>query len=144
MADIVLDTLSATAAMPAGGSILIMKPDATTPSLFRFGAVVPAAVSTTTRIPPRIVTVAGPITILAADGLVVVNQTVPATVSVTLEANPLAGAAHRISDGNGTAAQFPITVTPASGLVGGKANFILNEPWGTLGVEYSGTAWAVT
>ena len=144
MADVVLDTLSASAALPAGASLLIMKPDATTPALFRFGAVIPAAVATTSRIVPRIVTVAGPVTILAGDGLVVINQAVLAAVQITLEANPLQGAVHRIADGNDSAAQFPHTITPASGTINRKVNTVNDVPGGVLTVEYTGTEWIIT
>lgn len=144
MADIVLDTISASAALPAGSSLLIMKPDATTPALFRFGAVAPGAVSATGRVVPRIVTAAGPVTILAGDGLVVINQAVPAAVSITMEANPLPGAAHRIADGNGSAAQFPHTIAAASGTIDGKVNAVNDVVRGVLTLEYSGAEWIIT
>lgn len=67
MADVVLDGIAIAAAVPTGAGVLVMQPDATTPTLFRFGAVLPsslgAAVSTTPGAPGTIV----PVIILDTD-----------------------------------------------------------------------------
>lgn len=98
----------------------------------------------TTNPAPRVVTAAGNVTVAAADGLIVVAKTAGQATTVTLEANPVAGAVHRIKDGRGDAATNNITVVPAAGTIDGAASFVLAANRGAVTVEYTGTEWVVT
>lgn len=93
---------------------------------------------------PRIITAAGPVTVLAGDGLVVLNKTVGAATTVTLEASPVAGVAHRIKDGKGDAGTNNITVQPAAGTIDGAATFVMNTNRQAITVEYTGAEWSIT
>lgn len=92
---------------------------------------------------PRIVTAGASVTVAAANGLIVVNKTAGSPTTVTLEASPIAGSAHRVKDGKGDASVNPITIAPASGTIDGAANYVLNVNTASVSLEYNGTEWSL-
>ena len=102
---------------PTGAASTVPGPTGPTGPTGATGATGPAA----SAVPPRVITVSGPVTVGAADGLVVISKTANETTTVTLESNPVSGAARRIKDGKGDAASFPTTIVAASGTIDGAA-----------------------
>jgi hypothetical protein len=92
---------------------------------------------------PRVVTASGAVTVVAGDGLIVINKTTGAATTVNLEASPVAGRVHRIKDGKGDAGTNNITIVPNSGLIDGAANFVIAFAYDSASVEYDGTQWRV-
>ena len=92
----------------------------------------------------RMVTGPGAVTVTGADGLIVVNKSVPGPTAVTLEANPVVGVQHRFKDGRGDAAVNPITISPASGAIDGASSFVLSQNRAAVTLEFNGSEWSVT
>ncbi len=90
----------------------------------------------------RVVTAAGAVTITSADKVVIVNKTVGASTTANLPAGVTA-AQYTIKDGKGDADTNPITLTPAAGNIDGQATAVINIPYGSLTVVYSGTEWSI-
>jgi hypothetical protein len=91
---------------------------------------------------PRIITSGSAVTVLAADGTVIIKKTTGSPTTVTMEASPAAGAVHKIKDGKGDASTNPITIQGASGAtIDGAANFPLDVDWAAVALEWSGTEW---
>lgn len=91
----------------------------------------------------RVVTAAGSVTVLATDGVVVINKTAGAATLVTLEASPIAGTMHIIKDGKGDAVANPITVVPTSGTIDGQSSYVIALARASLAVVYTGTEWSI-
>ena len=89
----------------------------------------------------RTVTAAGPVTVLAADGTVVIKKAAAAATAVTLEASPVTGAVHTIKDGRGDAATNAITISAASGTIDGQASLVIGTNRGSVRLLYSGAEW---
>ena len=94
--------------------------------------------------PPRIITVAGTVTVSAYDDLIVINQATGAAISVALEASPAVGVSHRIKDGKGDAATNFITLVPNAGTIDGAPSYVIKVGWYSATVTYSGTEWSLT
>ena len=86
--------------------------------------------------------VATPITIVAAtDEVVSVEVPGPVAVAVNLPAG-VTGQVFYIKDGLGLAAPAtPVTITPLAGTIDGAATAVINAPYGSLTLVYSGTEW---
>jgi hypothetical protein len=86
--------------------------------------------------------VATPVAVVAATDEVVSIE-VPGSVAVAV--NLPAGATGQvfyIKDGLGLAAPAtPITITPLAGTIDGAATAVINAPYGSLTLVYSGTEW---
>lgn len=86
--------------------------------------------------------VATPVTVVAAtDEVVSVQVPGPVAVAVNLPAG-VTGQVFYIKDGLGLAAPAtPITITPAAGTIDGAATAVINAPYGSLTLVYSGVEW---
>lgn len=94
---------------------------------------------------PDILTVriatATPDTVLVTDEFVSYEVAGPVAVAVTLPAG-VTGQTFNLKDGLGLAAPAtPITITPAAGTIDGSATAVINVPFGSLTLVYSGTEW---
>lgn len=82
-----------------------------------------------------------PVTVLGTDEVVSVEVPGPVAVAVNLPAG-VTGQVFYIKDGLGLAAPAtPITITPAAGTIDGAAAAIINAPYASLTLVYSGTEW---
>ena len=89
------------------------------------------------------VATATPVTVVNADDVISVEVTPAAAVAVNLPAG-VAGQVFNIKDGLGLAAvATPITITPAAGTIDGAATAVINVPYGSLQIVYSGTEWKI-
>lgn len=91
----------------------------------------------------RTVIAAGGITVLATDGVILINKTAGAATAVTLEASPVTSALHVIKDGKGDAATNNITITPASGTIDGSASYVINVARSSITLVYTGAEWSI-
>ena len=90
------------------------------------------------------IAVATPIAVVAAtDEVISVEVPGPVAVAVNLPAG-VTGQTFYIKDGLGLAAPAtPITITPAAGTVDGAATAVINVPYGSLTLVYSGVEWKI-
>jgi hypothetical protein len=89
------------------------------------------------------VATATPVTVVDADDVISVEVTPAVAVAVNLPAG-VTGQVFNIKDGLGLAAvATPITITPAAGTIDGAANAVINVPYGSLQIVYSGTEWKI-
>lgn len=89
------------------------------------------------------VAVATPVTVVNTDDVVSVEVPGPVAVAVDLPAG-VTGRVFNIKDGLGLAAPAtPITITPTAGTIDGAATAVINAPYGSLTLVYSGTEWKV-
>ena len=91
----------------------------------------------------RIVTVAGPVTVLSTDQVVVVNKTAGEATQVNLFAFPATGVRIVIKDGRGDAATNTITIVPATGTVDGFMAYTMNVNRQSVTLFYSGAEWEI-
>lgn len=84
-----------------------------------------------------------PDTVTNADDVVSIEVTPQAPVAVTLPAG-VTGRVFNIKDGLGLANNpNPITITPTAGTIDGAATAVINAPYGSLTLVYSGVEWKV-
>jgi hypothetical protein len=89
------------------------------------------------------VATATPVTVVNADDVVSVEVTPAVAVTVNLPAG-VTGQIFNIKDGLGLAAvATPITITPAAGTIDGAATALINVPYGSVQLVYSGTEWKI-
>lgn len=90
------------------------------------------------------VAVATPIAVVAAtDEVISVEVPGPVVVAVNLPAG-VTGQVFNIKDGLGLASvATPITITPLAGTIDGAATAVINVPYGSLTLVYSGTKWLI-
>jgi hypothetical protein len=88
----------------------------------------------------RKVTAAGTVTVGPLDNVVIINKTVPQATTVNL---PATGGPFTIVDGGGVAASFPNTITPASGLINGLANFVMNVNYQSVTLMPNGNGYNI-
>jgi len=94
-------------------------------------------------------------TVLTTDYIVGIG-TLSSSITVTLPASPTTGDTYFIKDVNGTCQQFArdvastvttygytVTVTPSSGNIDGLSKIIMNVPYMSLTVVYTGSQWSV-
>ena len=91
----------------------------------------------------RIVTVAGPVTGLVSDDLILINKTVGASTTVTLPSSPVTGQLIVVKDAKGDAFTNNITVNPSAGTIDGLSSFILTQNYQALTFIYNGTEWNI-
>jgi hypothetical protein len=91
----------------------------------------------------RIVTVAGAITGLSTDNVIMVNKTVGAPTALALPASPTLGCEIIVKDAKGDAFTNNITISPAVGTIDGLASFILTQNYQSFTFIYNGTEWNV-
>ena len=98
--------------------------------------------SGTTLLSVRIATTT-PVAVTTADEVVSVEVPGPVAVAVTLPAGVI-GQEFNIKDGLGLATPAtPITITPAAGTIDGSATAVINTPYGSLTLVYSGVEWKI-
>lgn len=84
-----------------------------------------------------------PFAVLNTDDVVSIEVTPAAAVAVNLPVG-VTGTVFNIKDGLGLAsAATPITITPAAGTIDGAATAVINVPYGSLQLVYSGTEWKI-
>jgi hypothetical protein len=89
------------------------------------------------------VATATPVTVVDADDVISIEVTPAAAVAVNLPVG-VTGQVFNIKDGLGLAAvATPITITPVAGTIDGAATAVINVPYGSLQVIYSGTEWKI-
>jgi hypothetical protein len=87
--------------------------------------------------------IATPITVTDGDDVISVEVPGSVAVAVTLPAG-VTGRVFNIKDGLGlAAAATPITITPAASTIDGAATAVINVPYGSLQLVYSGTEWKI-
>ncbi len=91
----------------------------------------------------RTVTVAGPITGLSTDNVIMVNKVVGAPTALTLPASPTSGCEIIVKDAKGDAFTNNITVSSAAGTIDGLTSFILTQNYQSFTFIYNGTEWNV-
>lgn len=86
---------------------------------------------------------ATPDTVTNTDDVVSVEVPGPVAVAVNLPAG-VTGREFNIKDGLGLASPVtPITITPAAGTIDGAATAVINAPYGSLTLVYSGVEWKI-
>jgi hypothetical protein len=93
--------------------------------------------------PTRIITSGTTISISLSDMVVEINKSVGSATTVNLMSSPSTGQILIIKDGKGDAGTNNITVVPASGLIDGQANFVINVNYGAFDFQFDGTNWIV-
>lgn len=89
------------------------------------------------------IAVATPDTVLVTDEVVSYEVPGPVAVAVTLPAG-VTGQVFYLKDGLGLASvATPITITPTAGTIDGAATAVINAPYGSLTVVYSGAEWKI-
>jgi hypothetical protein len=89
------------------------------------------------------IAVATPVAITNTDDVISVEVPGSVAVAVTLPAG-VTGRVFNIKDGLGLASvATPITITPAAGTIDGSATAIINVPFGSLTLVYSGVEWKI-
>jgi hypothetical protein len=63
--------------------------------------------------------------------------------TITLPAGTL-GKIFIIKDSTGDALTNPITVVATASTIDGQASYIIDSPWGSIGLIYNGIEWNVT
>lgn len=90
----------------------------------------------------RVVTTT-PDTILITDEVVLIEVPGSVPVASTLPAG-VTGQIFHIKDSLGLASvASPITITPSAGTIDGAVSAIINVPYGSITVVYSGTEWKI-
>lgn len=98
----------------------------------------------TIRVPTRVVTAAGAVTVSAtADYFVCINKTSGAATTVNLPATPPTGVTYLIKDCKGDAATNNITITPAAGNIDGSSTYVLSNNYASVALVYNGSAWSL-
>lgn len=86
---------------------------------------------------------ATPFAVLNTDDVVSVEVTPAVPVAINLPVGVL-GTVFNIKDGLGLASVAnPITITPAAGTIDGAATAVINVPYGSLQLVYSGVEWKI-
>jgi hypothetical protein len=86
---------------------------------------------------------ATPVLVTTANEVIVIEVPGPVAVAVTMPAG-VTGQIFHIKDGLGlAAAATPITITPAAGTIDGSATAVINVPYGSLTLIYSGVEWKI-
>lgn len=89
------------------------------------------------------IAVATPDAVLLTDELVSYEVPGPVAVAVTLPAG-VTGQVFYLKDGLGLASPAtPITITPTAGTIDGAATAVINAPFGSLTLAYSGVEWKI-
>lgn len=89
------------------------------------------------------IAVATPVAVLLTDEVVSIEVPGPVAVAVTLPAG-VTGQVFNIKDGLGLASPAtPITITPAAGTIDGAATAVINVPYGSVTLVYSGVEWKI-
>jgi hypothetical protein len=65
------------------------------------------------------------------------------TIAIALLASPETGRAYRIKDISGAAGTNNITITPNSGNIDGQSNYVINNNYGSVDVQYTGSQWSI-
>lgn len=94
-------------------------------------------------IQPVIVTAAGPYNAASTDGVIVINQTVGASITVNLSTTLNKGRVVIVKDGKGDANTNNITVAGNGKNIDGAATSVINTAYGVLRLLYNGTIWNV-
>ena len=94
-------------------------------------------------------------TVLATDFIVGIG-TLSGSITITLPSSPATGDLYVVKDVNGTCQQFlrdntgtlvvaghTITITPASGNIDGLSQLIMQTPYQSITVVYTGSQWSV-
>lgn len=86
---------------------------------------------------------ATPVAVTTTEDVVSVEVPGPVAVAVNLPAG-VTGQVFNIKDGLGLASPgTPITITPAAGTIDGAATAVINSPYGSLQLVYSGVEWKI-
>ena len=86
---------------------------------------------------------ATPDAVLVTDDVVSIEVPGPVAVAVSLPVG-VTGQVFNIKDGLGLASgATPITITPAAGTIDGAATAVINSPYGSLTLVYSGVEWKI-
>lgn len=89
----------------------------------------------------RLVTAAGAVTVLAADGIVEIAKATPAATAVSADPAALTPwKTYTLKDAAGNASGFPITLTPTGGTIDGAASAVIDQDGGWLSFYSNGTA----
>lgn len=91
--------------------------------------------------PWRIITSGSSTAMDADDYELIINKTVSGAHAVTLPANPVVGQTVLVSDGNGDAGTYNITVSAASGTISGAANHVIRANYAGAKFRFNGTEW---
>ena len=84
-----------------------------------------------------------PVTVTNTDDVISVEVVPAVAVAVVLPVGTT-GRVFNIKDGKGLASiTKPITITPAAGTIDGAATAVINVPYGSLQLVYSGTEWKI-
>lgn len=92
---------------------------------------------------PRVITAAGPLTIAASDSLVIINQTAPAALAITLPDPTAKFGPVIIKDWAGVAGTYNFTISGAT--IDGQSSFVMNANFQSLGLRpVPGLGYAIT
>ncbi len=84
-----------------------------------------------------------PFAVVNTDNVVSVEVTPAVAVAINLPIG-VTGSVFNIKDGLGLAsAATPITITPVVGTIDGAATAVINSPYGSLHLVYSGVEWKI-
>jgi hypothetical protein len=89
----------------------------------------------------RLVTASGDVTVNASDVAIVLNNTTPATTTVTLPTAPASGRYLLIKDGAGNASSFPITIS--GGTIDGSTTKAINTNFSSVELIFNGSTWSI-
>jgi hypothetical protein len=95
------------------------------------------------RFTPTIKTSAGSYVVLSSDAFIVINKTVGAATTVTLEASPTSGRLIIVKDGKGDAAANNITVDGNGKNIDGASTNVISTNFQARIYIYNGTQWNV-
>lgn len=95
------------------------------------------------RFTPTVKTSSGGYTVLPSDTVIVINKSVAATTTVTLEASPATGRVIIVKDGKGDAASNNVTISGNGKNIDGSATLVISSNYGVSRLVYNGTQWSI-
>ena len=85
----------------------------------------------------------GPVTCLASDGTIYVNNGSASAITINLISSPPAGQRLTVKDLGFNSGTYNLTLTPAAGNIENEATFVMNVNGMATTIEYNGASWSV-
>lgn len=93
----------------------------------------------------RVITVAGDVTVLETDQIIVMRKTTPQVTNINLLPTPISGQWLSVKDGSGNAFSFPITLVPTSGtMIDNLTTYVMDANKQAVRIVYDGAQWDLT
>lgn len=91
----------------------------------------------------RIITSGSSYSCSSGDQYIVIKKTTASITSIILPSLPVTGQIVNVKDGTGNSQSFNVTVSPISGFIDGRPNFVIDQPYQSTAFLYNGAEWNV-